>query len=276
MIRYNDPPVVAGSPGQLAALLPKHATDHIQRIVPRTVIVPTKTWDELGGLLRTHVIRGALIDPRRGADDTTAALGLIAQNPRAAIFAYVEPNARSLLDVFALSKGGLEDVFLHPVRANDMRFLNAMEKICGSCLASDVLVAIDNRVRALPWPVRRAVRDVFNRPRRYQTATDLANEAGVSVRSLYRSLEGAEFVTPRKLITMAKVIHACGYLRESQHTIRDVSAKLGYAEPEALSIHVRTRVGVTPARVRTQADSEGLLLSFIEELNKPRGLRGAR
>jgi AraC-like DNA-binding protein len=255
-----------------AALLPKHSAEHVRSILPRTPITFANTWDELSKLLRSHAYDGALIDPET-AGDNTAAAKIINEYPRVHIFAYVEPTASSLRKTFRLSKQGLEDVFVHPVRSTDQRFLNAIEKVRGDNLASDVLAAVEEKLRGLPLSVLIAVRDLFRRPYRYQNAKDLANEAGISLRGVHRALQKAEFCTPRTLITMAKVIHGCCYVHRSQTAIQEVSNKLGYRKSELFSTHVRKHLGMRPSNLRRRLNSGELLLSLIEGLYKPAALR---
>ena len=257
----------------LVALLPKHSADHIRNILPRTPITFASTWDELGKLLRSDTFEAALIDPQTGGDNTVAALGIVNHHPRTHVFAYVEPTAPSLRAIFRLSKHGLEGVFVHPVRAADKRFLSAIEKISGDSLASDVLAAVEPKLQGLPLPVLTSVRDLFHRPYRYQTATDLATEAGISPRGVYRALNKAQFCTPRTLITMAKVIHGCCYIHGSATPIREVSSKLGYRKSELFLTHVREHLGIRASSLRRRVNSNELLLPLIEGLYKPAALR---
>ena len=255
---------------RLAALLPERSAQHLRRVVPQAQIVFANTWKDLSVLLRTDCFQAALIDPQTGGDNTATAITLIYRYPRVRIVAYIEATAPNLHAVFKLSAHGLEDVFVHPVRPGDPRFLNAIEKIGGDKLASDVLAAVEPKLKALPLSVRRALVDLFHRPYRYQTASDLATEAAVPNRTLYRTLSEAEFDTPRKLMVMAKVIHGLGYARSSEVTIQQVSRKLGYESPPVFSRHVRAHFAENPSRLRSLTNSEWLVMELLERLWKPR------
>ena len=231
------------------------------------------SWSELHKLLRADAFAGALIDPQAGGDHTASALQIVRQNPGAHVFAYVAPTPESLLSILTLSKHGLEDVFVHPVRLGDKRFVNAMEKVSGDRMASDVLGAVDGKLRVLDFGVMAAVLDLFHRPYRYQTAADLASQAGISVRCLYRALREAEFGTPRKLITMAKAIHGYCYVFAAGAQVREVRDKLGYGSSKAFSAHILEHLGIRASRLRRRMDREELVLRLIEDLNKPRDLR---
>lgn len=254
---------------RFAALLPAQSAEHVRRILPQTSIVFARSWDELSELLGTRTFRGALIDPQISGEDTRAALRIVRHYPRTHIFAYVEATAPSLQAIFRLSKYGLDDVFVHPVKAGDKRFLNAIEKVSGDQLASDVLTAVECKLQVLPAPILHSILDLFRRPYRYQHACDLASECGVSIRSLYRAMYKANLGTPRKLITMAKAIHGCCYVQNSATTLREASAKLGYSQSEMLSSHIREHLASRPSRLRQLVSTDELLIRLIEGLNKP-------
>jgi len=258
---------------RLMALLPPHSAEHVRRILPRTEIAFANTWDALSNSLRTGAFCSALIDPQTGGDNTVTALRVVGRHPQAHIFAYVDLTATSLRAIFKLSKCGLEDVFVHPVRAGDKRFLNAIENVNAETLASDVLAAIDVKLRKLSPRVMGAVFDLFRRPSRYQSSADLASEADVSVRSIYRELNEADLGTPRRLITIAKVIHGYSYVVGSSTTIREACDKLGYTEPEVFSAHMRQHLGAGLSSLRNAGSSGEHLLTLIEDLFKPGALR---
>jgi AraC-like DNA-binding protein len=258
---------------RLLALLPPHFANHVRRILPRTEIAFASTWDELSNSLRTGAFCIALIDPQTGGDNTATALRVVGHHPQAHIFAYVDPSPPSLQSIFKLSKCGLEDVFVHPVRTGDKRFLNAIENVSAESLASDVLAAIDLKQRTLSPRVMAAVFDLFRRPCRYQCSTDLAIEAGVSVRSIYRALNEADLGTPRRLITIAKVIHGYSYVVGSSATLREACDKLGYTEPKVFSAHLRQHMGAGLSSLRKAGSSGEHWLTLIEDLFKPGALR---
>ena len=197
---------------------------------------------------------------------------ILARYPSTPMLAYVEMSAQNMHAVFRLSAHGLQGVFLHPVRPGDRRFLNAMEKIAGDKLASDVLAAIDSKLNALPHSVRTAVIDLFHRPYRYTDSSDVATAAGMPMRSLYRAFSKAELRTPRELVAMAKSIHGYSFVHRTATTIREATKKVGYNEPAIFSKHVRRYLGDYPSALRSLPSSEPIVMSLLETLYKPRAL----
>lgn len=257
----------------LAALLPVRFAEHIRRYFPLTPIAFVQRWDDLDRLLNTGSFLGALIDPRATDDGIEAALRIIARHPNTRMLAYVEMSAANIHAVFRLSTRGLDDVFLHPVRPSDRRFQNAIEKIAGEKLASDVLAAVDSKLKQLPDGVRTAIFDLFYRPYRYIDSSDVATAAGVPIRSLYRALSKAQLPTPGELVAVAKSIHGYSLVRHTSTTIREATQKVGYSEPAIFSKHVRKHLGDYPSVLRSLPSSEPILICLIETLCKPRALR---
>jgi hypothetical protein len=254
---------------RLAALLPLESIDHVQKLLSVRQTAFTTSHIELGELLRAHPIEAVLIDPQANGDKTDVIVGMMRRYRRARFIAYVKQTGPSLRAVFRLSSEGLDDVFLHPVEPGDQRFRNAIDRIEADSLASDALAAVEHRFEQLPPPVMEAVLDLFHRPYRYQSSTDLADEAGISIRSLYRALEDADFATARQLISMAKVIHGYCYLRAWPATVGWVSSKLGYPTVDAFDRDMLRYLRIRSTGIGT-ITREHALLHIIEEFHKPR------
>lgn len=255
-----------------AALLPEHSARHLQAILPPRQTLFATSCVELGELLSTGSFAAALVDPQADGTNTEAVVGIIRRYPRARFIAYVQRTAPSLSAVFTLSKEGLEDVFVHPVKGNDPRFLNVIAKIEADTLASDVLAAAESKLQPLAPAVITALHDLFRRPYRYVSTTDLANEAGMSLRCLHRALKKSDLGTARGLIAMAKVIHGYSSLCSSAGTVRQVSTKLGYAAPDTFSRNMLEHLGIRPTNI-THMSADKALLHLIETLHKPAALQ---
>ena len=68
------------------------------------------------------------------------------------------------------------------------------------------------------------------------------------------------------------MIHGCCYVHSSAATIREASKKVGYAESEVFSAHVRKHLGIRPSNLRKLVNSDELFLGLIECLYKPAAL----
>jgi AraC-like DNA-binding protein len=258
---------------ELAALLPKRSADHIRRIVPETSIVFARGCDELRQILSTGLVACALIDPNTDGDNTVSLLDLMEKHPEARIIAYVEATPSSLQAVFRLSKHGLEQVFLHPVNPRDRRFLNAIENLSAHNLSYDLISALEPQLAALPLPIMGALVDVFRRPYRYKTANDIAYEAGVSTRSLYRAFQLVPFGPPKQTLAVAKVAYGYCNFCTGKQSIADLSHQLGYTKPFCFSNQVRHYLGNSPTDLRRTGNKADVFIALVESLCKPPALQ---
>jgi AraC-like DNA-binding protein len=254
---------------RLAALLPSNSIEHVQTLLPERRTTFATSFEELGEVLSIERPGAVLVDPHSDGDQTDAVVEMISRYPRARFIAYVQRTALSLRAVFRLSKHGLEDVFVHPVRPSDSRFLNTIRKIEADTLALDVLAAAEGKLAQLTPELEEVIFDLFRRPYRYESVSDLAAEARISIRGLYRELERCECASARKLISMAKVIHGFSYLQCSPRAIGEVARKLGYSTQDSFSKHMLQHLGMRPTAITSTITPESALLHLIEAVQKP-------
>jgi AraC-like DNA-binding protein len=253
---------------RFVGFLPRQSAEHIQRILRRTGPEFVTSFDELSEIFRKEAVDAALIDPQANGDNTDAFLGIIRSHPRARFIAYVQRTPAALHAILRLSQHGVEDVFVHPEKADNPRFVNTIRRIEADSLAAELLSTAETKLQALDPPLLAAVIDLFHRPYCYAFANDLADQAGISIRSLYRALEKADFATARQLLNVAKMVHAYSYLRHSPTTIRAVSSQLGYRRPEALSNAMLTHLGIRTVGFDRMMKPNQALLHLIEALRK--------
>ncbi|MDQ6870976.1 MAG: hypothetical protein M3037_03065 [Gemmatimonadota bacterium] len=254
----------------VAAFVPIASEEYLRCILPRYNLTFARSWWKLGSLIDTEQVKAAIIDPSAdGMPDSGAAARILETYPRVYTLAYLAPTPENLKAVFELSKSGLQDVFLHPVPKQDLRLAHALERAEGNRLGEDLLSTVHMRLALLPPAVARAVFDVFQRPHRYHTACDIADEASVPSRRLYAWLKRAGLPTPKKLLIVAKAIHGYSYLRRSNRTVSSVTHKLGYSDARVFARHVSSIFRCDPAALRIGLDSEEVMLDLLESMSKP-------
>jgi AraC-like DNA-binding protein len=254
----------------LALFLPSEAACRFRELFPAEEVRAARSWTELESLLSQDRVIAAVVDPcADGAMNTDSVVRLMAARRSLPFFAYVPATAPHLQAVFALSKHGLHDAFVHSCLNVDMRLLRAVIRAQSGWLADDFLSRLETRLAALPPEIFRAVRDLFDCPHRYRGAVDIATQAGVSIRRLYRRLDSARIGTPTKLITAAKVLRGYGALRSSSATLEGVSDSIGFENCRQFSGRTKTIFGCSPKILRKESDSAEVILQLLEWLYQP-------
>lgn len=233
-------------------------------------LVFAQSWSELGLLVRGLNIKTVIIDPSAEGIPNTDTIGRIfTACPGVYVIGYLTPTPDNLKAVFELSKNGLREVFLHPVRRQDVRLAHALERAEGSCLGGDLIGAFETRIAKLPSTVSRVVLDVFERPHRYREARDISDEASVTSKVLYTSLIRAGLPTAKKLLIAAKVAHAYSYLRRSNRNVPGVARKLGYSDVRIFDRHIFSVFRCGSSAIGGRFSPEEAMLDLIEVLSKP-------
>jgi AraC-like DNA-binding protein len=260
----------------LALFLPPPSIERVRRLLPTYELRVAHCWKDLNALIEKKDVEATMFDPSaNGLCNTREALSVLSKHPSTPAVAYVQLTPQNLKAVFALSKRGLQHVFVHPVSQTDMRLRNALERSAGHRMALELLASIDTKTAVLPPGLICAVIDLFERPNRYDTAADIADEAGISVKRLYREFSAAGLRTPKNIITFAKVVGGYGYLRFSDYPIPCIARKLGYNDSRIFCDHTVAVFGYSAEEVRKGPDSEELVLRLIEWLYKPTQLERA-
>lgn len=257
----------------IAALLPTPSVARLRRLIPRHELSLAASWKELDSLISEGVEVG-LFDPTvHGFFNIGEAAEVIRKHSAARLIAYVRPTPQNLHAVFRLSKVGLQQVFVCQGTQCDTELANALERAGGNRIAFDLLASIESKLTHLTPRLSGALGDLFSRPRRYETAADLAHQAEIPVKQLYREFSQAGLRTPKEVVVLAKAIHAYGYLHFSQSPERLVRKKLGYSDSRCFLRHVASIFDCCPDQLRTHPDSDEVLVTLLEWMTKPACLR---
>jgi AraC-like DNA-binding protein len=253
----------------IAAFLPHNLLTHVQYVFDEDERVrAADSWDSLESLIRENAISVAIVDPAAsGAMNVDAVARILARYPSLPIVAYVALSPASFGAIAQLSRRGLDHVVLHQFDDSKVRFQQRIRRVQSSPLTNQLLTALSPKMRQMPLPLARAVRDMLERPHRFGSALDVAMSAGVPATSLYRSFEGAGLGSPKKLLIAAKILRGLSYLRDPGYSIRDVAKKLGYRQSRIFTAHMLEIFGATPSRLRpriTEEDALEIILKWAD------------
>jgi AraC-like DNA-binding protein len=245
----------------IAAFLPYNLLTHVQHVFEdEEKVRPADSWDSLESLIRENAISVAIVDPAAsGAMNVDAVARILARYPSLPIVAYVSLSPASFGAIAQLSRRGLEHVVLHQFDDSKIRFQQRIKRVQSSPLVHQLLAALAPKLRQMPLPLARTVRDVLERPHRFGSALDVATSAGIPATSLYRSFESAGLGSPKRLLIAAKVLRGLSYLRDPGYSVRDVAKKLGYRQSRIFTAHMVEIFGFTPSRIRPRITEEDAL-----------------
>ena len=103
------------------------------------------------------------------------------------------------------------------------------------------------------------------------TVTDMAERAGMSVRSFARFFVQNTGQTPAKLVQQLRVERACHMLESPSVSIKSIAAQTGFIDDERMRRAFLRQVGSTPADYRARAISAGTGEGRGRRLRRPAG-----
>ncbi len=103
---------------------------------------------------------------------------------------------------------------------------------------------------AIPMLVRRALRMIEERAATRFNVSELSRELRVSREHLTRVMRLSLGKTPHEVIRQKKIVAACHWLRETGFTIKEVAARLGYANPAIFIEAFKKSMHATPTAFR--------------------------
>jgi AraC-like DNA-binding protein len=215
-----------------------------------------------------------VLDPSAsGSLDVTAVIDLLRKHPSVPFLAYVSLAPHNLKAVATLSRHGLADVIVHPV---DDRVLCATVEACSKTrLVGGLLGMLEIAIAKLSPSVCRAVQDLFKRPNRYETGADIAISAGIGVKSVYRDFQAAHLGTPKKMVTVAKLLYGYSHLLNSRLSMAEISVKLGYSSPRIVADHSGKVFGCRLSSLRNASEDE-VVMALLDWFYRPCGRRLGR
>lgn len=234
--------------------------------------VYTRSWRELEARLVSGAFQTTVVDPGLLTDSDTrqmAAFGF--RHPDLGFIAYASLVGASLHAVAQMTCDGFffHQVLVHERDCSRSRVCRAIERASAHSFVGKVLGRLERDLSALPQTVARTLFDLFARPGRYSGVCDLATEADVKVRTLYRTFQHARLGPPKKFLTLAKICRAYFLLRNSDASVAEVAMQVGYHRASTLTENCMRIFGCTPSGLRSTRDDDELALGLLDWLYKP-------
>lgn len=183
---------------------------------------------------------------------------------------FVELAAKNFQTVFRYGRIGLTTWFVYPMaRSESERLRHFVITLQARRLAAHFVGALEASVGRLPHHLLNATLNCFEQPRRFDCASDLALQASVPRRCLYRNFDALHVGSPRKLLVAARIIHAYCYLRQQSLTVQEVADMVGYEKVETLVQHCQRILKCVPSALRAEPSEDEVLRNLFEWYCKP-------
>lgn len=192
---------------------------------------------------------------------------LVTAHPALPVIIYTTLSPLAMRLVVRLARVGVQHVVLNRFDDEPRRFLDLIERVPAHPLAELLLEALAEPMRSLPVVLARAIEQLVRSPSRATSVPELAAMAGMTSRTLYRHMATAG-LPPRELIVCARLLRAYTFLRQPHSRLKEVSTKLGYAEPERLSDQLRDWTGYSPRELRHAASPAEYVRRLVEHLHR--------
>jgi AraC-like DNA-binding protein len=246
--------------------------------LPSTLRIPLRTalgeehriaeavnWTDLADIVRHRPVDLIVADPSAdGGINVDAVSQMMEQFPRTPVIVYTSMAPKAVGAMAELSRRGLKDVVLHRYDDSPERFHRVIERAAKKRPGQHVLAQMGDTVDRLPAPIAAALEQVFERPQAFDSASDIADTAKVTLSTLYRSLNSVGFRSPRRILIAARVLRAHTYMREPGYSVREVADKLGYSNPRILARHTYLTLGIKPRHLRHRMSDEAIVGRLVE------------
>lgn len=253
----------------IITFLPREAAKTLQDALAGNAIRAASSWEEFDSFLSQTQSRLAFLDPEAdGSMNLSTASRIIRTHPAVCFVAYVNLAPQNLAPIAFLSRNGLSEALVHPDESGVV-LRNLMQRVSGQATVDDLFYLLQTRLGRLPKPLSESVRKLFQSPHRYHAAEDVAIDAGVAPKTLYRACAEAHLPTPAKLVTAAKMMRGYSYLRGRSSSIREVSRMLGYDSGRAFSERVRAIFGCQPTELRKNDNLAEVVATLLDWSYKP-------
>jgi len=256
----------------VVAFLPRQLLSHLRVVLgPDHSLTPVSSWIELRTVIVNKGAEILVADPgAAGTVQTDALEDLRRLFPSLTIVVYTSLAPASIKAIVRLAKSGVEHVVLNRFDDEPGRFRELLEGIPAYVLGEKMLLELAEPLSTLPMTVVRAIDQLFRSPGRFKNAQDLADVAGMNLRTLYRNLEPAGIYSARALVVSARLLRAYAFLQDPGRSIKDVASKAGYHSPWQLSQQLRELTGRTTEQVRREVTQDALVSLLVEQVRRRR------
>lgn len=256
----------------VVAYLPRSLLSHLKIVVgAEHSLTAVWSWAELQATVKHLVTDIVVADPMAAGTVEVESLETLRREfPSLPVVVYTSLAPASIKAIVRLARSGVEHVVLNRFDDEPRKFLELIEGIPAFALGDRMLRELAGPLSCLPVVVVRAIDQLFRSPSRFKSSQDLAEAAGMNLRTLYRNLEPAGIYSARSLVVAARLLRAYAYLQDPGRSIKDVAAKAGYHSPWQLSQQMRELTGYTTEQVRREVDSDALVVLLAEQIQRRR------
>lgn len=178
--------------------------------------------------------------------------------PSVLVVVFTRFQPESVRHLVRLAGHGIDEVILFRFDDTPMRFAELVDRRRSTPLVKLVLENLDGNLARLPVPIRLAIVSMFDSPRDFRSTGDLADAAGVPLRTLYRNLHSADIGSARRLVVAARAMRAITMLQDPGRSVRDVSRLLRYSKSEHLTAHLDDLTAARVSEIRQWSDLRDL------------------
>ena len=256
----------------VVAYLPRQLLNHLRVVLgSEHALTPVGSWTELQTTVHNVTVDIVVADPAADGTARVEALEHLRKAyPSLPVVVYTMLAPASIKAIVRLAKSGVEHVVLNRFDDEPRRFLELLESIPAYSLGDQMLLQLAEPLACLPVMVVRAIDQLFRSPGRFRNAQDVAEAAGMNLRTLYRNLEPAGLYSARALVVAARLLRAYAYLLDPGRSIKDVAAKAGYHSPWQLSQQMREMTGRTTEQVRRELNGDALVTLLVQQVRRRR------
>ena len=253
---------------EVAAFLPPSLLSHLRIVVGHEhSLIAVDSWTALTEVVRRSLVDVLVVDP--GADGTVRSLeiaALLQRFPSVPVVLYMTLAPSALQAVVSLARFHLDQVVLYRFDDEPRRFRELLERQPGNTVGETVLLRLAPALALVDARLAEAVDRLFRQPQHYSTVHDLAKDAGLMMRAVYRQCERAGLATPRMLVVGARISRAYVFMRDPGYTIEDVTIKMGYSAPRMFARHLKVVTGWRPSEVRSNITPAQLVKRLVDAL----------
>ncbi len=207
-----------------------------------------------------------ILDPAaRDGSMSDSLESLVTRHPGLPVIVYTTLTPQAMRLVVRLARVGVQHVVLNRFDDEPRRFLDLIERVPAHPMSELLLEQLSEPMRQLPVVLARAIEQLVRSPSRAASVPELATLAGMTSRTLYRYMAPAR-LPPRELIVCARLLRAYTFLNSPDSRLKEVSVKLGYADPARLSEQLREWTGLAPKDLRHAIEPTEFVRRLVERL----------
>ena len=226
------------------------------------------TWAQVEAIVRGRDHAVVFLDPAAVPRPAERATQLKERYPSVNVVIYTALEAQPVREAVLLAAAGFTHLVIRGFDDSPQRLQHIVAEAPAHALGEELSV-LEPAMDKLPVALRRAVTDLFRRPRCFRTTLDLAAAAGTSPRAVFRHVKAAGFRSPRRLIAAARVIRAFHLLSGGGRSGQEVATRLGYRGVDQLSQHFGELGGCSASDVRRGQIAPGFVRRVLTSLIEP-------